>query len=195
MKEIMVATSNLGKVNEFEAIFAPLGYVVKSLKDLETSVEIIEDGETFEENALIKARAIQSCYGGLVVADDSGLEVDALDKRPGVYSARYAGEPSNDENNMQKVLAELSAVKESERTARFVCALALVGPLGKEVVVRGTCEGRISFEKRGSQGFGYDPIFYVLAQAKTMAELSSAEKNKLSHRAEAMKQLKKRLLA
>ena len=189
MKQVIVATKNAGKAKEFEHIFNQYNVVVKSLLDFEGIEEIVEDGQTFEENALIKARAIAKQFNQVVIADDSGLEVDALDGRPGVYSARYAGEGRNDQANIEKVLSELEGVPTQNRSARFVCALALVTPEGQEVVVRGTCEGQILSECVGSEGFGYDPIFYLPQLGKTMAQIPKSQKNVLSHRAEAFKKL------
>lgn len=189
MKQVIVATKNAGKAKEFEHIFNQYNVVVKSLLDFEGIEEIVEDGQTFEENALIKARAIAKQFNQVVIADDSGLEVDALDGRPGVYSARYAGEGRNDQANIEKVLSELEGVTTQNRSARFVCALALVTPEGQEAVVRGTCEGQILSECVGSEGFGYDPIFYLPQLGKTMAQIPKSQKNVLSHRAEAFKKL------
>ena len=189
MKEIIIATKNAGKAKEFEHIFKPYNVRVKSLLDFEEMDDIVEDGKTSEANALIKARAIANQFNQMVLADDSGLEVDALDGRPGVYSARYAGEGRNDEDNILKVLHELEGVPTDERGARFVCALAIVTPQGDEVVVRGTCEGRILTECLGTEGFGYDPIFYLPHLSKTMAQLPKSEKNVLSHRADAFVKL------
>lgn len=189
MKQVIVATKNAGKAKEFEHIFNQYNVVVKSLLDFEGIEEIVEDGQTFEENALIKARAIAKQFNQVVIADDSGLEVDALDGRPGVYSARYAGEGRNDQENIEKVLSELEGVPTQNRSARFVCALALVTPEGQEAVVRGTCEGQILSECVGSEGFGYDPIFYLPQLGKTMAQIPKSQKNVLSHRAEAFKKL------
>lgn len=189
MKQVIVATKNAGKAKEFEHIFNQYNVVVKSLLDFEGIEEIVEDGQTFEENALIKAREIAKQFNQVVIADDSGLEVDALDGRPGVYSARYAGEGRNDQANIEKVLSELEGVPTQNRSARFVCALALVTPEGQEAVVRGTCEGQILSECVGSEGFGYDPIFYLPQLGKTMAQIPKSQKNVLSHRAEAFKKL------
>lgn len=189
MKQVIVATKNAGKAKEFEHIFNQYNVVVKSLLDFEGIEEIVEDGQTFEENALIKARVIAKQFNQVVIADDSGLEVDALDGRPGVYSARYAGEGRNDQANIEKVLSELEGVPTQNRSARFVCALALVTPEGQEAVVRGTCEGQILSECVGSEGFGYDPIFYLPQLGKTMAQIPKSQKNVLSHRAEAFKKL------
>jgi len=189
MKQVIIATKNAGKAKEFEHIFNQYNVVVKSLLDFEGIEEIVEDGQTFEENALIKARAIAKQFNQVVIADDSGLEVDALDGRPGVYSARYAGEGRNDQANIEKVLSELEGIPTQERSARFVCALALVTPEGEESVVRGTCEGQILSECIGNEGFGYDPIFYLPELGKTMAQIPKSQKNVLSHRAEAFKKL------
>lgn len=189
MKEIIIATKNAGKAKEFEHIFKPYNVCVKSLLDFEAIDDIVEDGETFEENALIKARAIAKQFNQMVLADDSGLEVDALNGRPGVYSARYAGEGRNDHENILKVLRELEGVSDKDRSARFVCALAIVTPNQEEVVVRGTCEGQILTECVGTEGFGYDPIFYLPQLSKTMAQLPKSEKNVLSHRADAFVKL------
>lgn len=189
MKEVIIATKNAGKAKEFEHIFKPYNVCVKSLLDFEAIDDIVEDGETFEENALIKARAIAKQFNQMVLADDSGLEVDALNGRPGVYSARYAGEGRNDHENILKVLRELEGVSDNDRSARFVCALAIVAPNQEEVVVRGTCEGQILTECLGTEGFGYDPIFYLPQLSKTMAQLPKSEKNVLSHRADAFVKL------
>jgi len=189
MKKIIFATKNVGKVSEFAQMMEKYGVEVLSLLHINYESEIEENGQTFEENALIKARQIASQYKTTVIADDSGLLIDALSGAPGVYSARYAGVACNDDANMEKVLAELKDVPDDERTARFVCALAVVDANGKETVVRGTCEGKIWHEKRGLAGFGYDPIFYLPHLNKTMAELSKDEKNALSHRGKAFKKL------
>ena len=189
MKEVIIATKNAGKAKEFQHIFSQYQITVKSLLDFEEIEDIVEDGETFEENALIKARAIAKQFNQVVIADDSGLEVDALHGRPGVYSARYAGEGRDDQANIKKVLSELEGIPTEQRGARFVCALALVTPEGEESVVRGTCEGQILTECLGSEGFGYDPIFYLPELEKTMAQIPKHQKNVLSHRADAFAKL------
>lgn len=189
MKEVIIATKNPGKAREFEHIFASRGIEVKTLLDFPEIPEIEETGTTFEENAILKAEAISQALGKMVIGDDSGLMVDALEGRPGIYSARYAGEPKNDQNNTDKVLEELNNVPEEKRTARFYCALAVSIP-GKETkTVSASCEGQILKERRGTNGFGYDPVFYVPEKGVAMAELSSDEKNKISHRANALKKL------
>ncbi|MGG3469660.1 XTP/dITP diphosphatase [Neobacillus pocheonensis] len=189
MKEVIIATKNPGKAKEFEHIFAPRGIVVRTLLDFPEIPEVEETGSTFEENAILKAEAVSQALNKMVIGDDSGLIVDALEGRPGIYSARYAGEPKNDQNNTNKVLSELKGVPEAERTARFYCALAVAVPGQETFTVSGTCEGRILEEKRGTNGFGYDPVFYVPEKGLAMAELSSDEKNSLSHRANALKKL------
>jgi XTP/dITP diphosphohydrolase len=189
MKEVIIATKNPGKAKEFEHIFASRGIVVRTLLDFPEMPDVEETGLTFEENATLKAEAISQNLGKMVIGDDSGLIVDALEGRPGIYSARYAGEPKNDDNNTNKVLSELAGVPEEKRSARFYCALAVAIPGKETMTVSGTCEGRILEERRGSHGFGYDPVFYVPEKGRAMAELSSDEKNKISHRANALKKL------
>lgn len=189
MKEVIIATKNPGKAKEFEHIFARRGIEVRTLLDFPDIPDVEENGSTFEENAILKAEAVSKALNKMVIGDDSGLMVDALEGRPGIYSARYAGEPKNDQNNTKKVLAELKGVLEDERTARFYCALAVAVPGKKTFTVSGTCEGRILEEPRGTNGFGYDPVFYVPDKGCAMAELSSEEKNKISHRANALKKL------
>ncbi|RCW66366.1 XTP/dITP diphosphatase [Saliterribacillus persicus] len=191
MKEIIIATKNQGKMVDFKKLFAPYQVEVKSLLDLgETLPDIEETGSTFEENALLKAKGIADILQLPVIADDSGLEVDALGGDPGVYSARYAGLEKNDEKNLEKVLKNLQGIENDKRTARFICVLAVVEPGKKEVLTKGICEGRISNNPRGENGFGYDPIFFPIGKDVTLAEMSGDEKNKISHRRQAMHQLK-----
>jgi XTP/dITP diphosphohydrolase len=189
MKSIIVASKNKGKIKEFQQLFSQKGIQVSSLLDLNLEDDIAETGKTFEENAIIKAEAISNLYNQPVIADDSGLSIDALQGRPGVYSARYAGEHKSDEDNMDKVLHELKDIPFEDRSAQFICVLAVVAPGQKPVTFTGKCEGMIHTQKSGTKGFGYDPIFYVPSYQKTMAELSSNEKNKISHRGKAIKQL------
>jgi XTP/dITP diphosphohydrolase len=193
MKEVIIATKNSGKAREFVRMFEPLGFQVKTLLDYEEIEDIEETGSTFEENAIIKAETVSKRLNRAVIADDSGLVIDALNGRPGVYSARYAGEQKSDEDNMDKVLDELKGVERKNRTARFYCALALAIPGKETVTVFGTCEGLILDEKRGSHGFGYDPIFFVIDRNKAMAELLPQEKSQISHRAVALRNLSKLL--
>jgi len=189
MGTIIIATNNKGKVKDFESLFNPIGLQIKSLQDFPEIGEIEETGTTFEENAILKAEHLANELKIPVIADDSGLIVDALEGRPGVYSARYAGLHKSDEDNLQKVLHELENVHPGKRTARFYCALALAIPGKKTITVNGTVEGYIASEKRGTNGFGYDPIFFLPELDKTMAELTSEEKSGLSHRANAIKAL------
>ncbi|KKI92275.1 nucleoside-triphosphate diphosphatase [Bacillus sp. SA1-12] len=190
MKEIIIATKNQGKVKEFEALLSPLGFHIQSLLDYPDSIDVEETGTTFEENAILKAEAISKSYQRMTIADDSGLAIDYLGGRPGIFSARYAGPAKDDQDNINKVLEELSGVKSLEdRSARFICALALSIPGQQTKTVVGTCEGYISMERQGENGFGYDPIFIVEGLNKTMASISKEEKNRISHRAEAIKKI------
>jgi XTP/dITP diphosphohydrolase len=187
--EVIIATKNAGKVREMETLLGEQGITVKSLLDLDNQIEIDETGISFAENAIIKAEEISKRFNAIVIADDSGLAVDALNGRPGVYSARYAGENASDQENIDKLLIELKGVPKNERTARFHCALAVAIPTKDTVVFQGECEGVITVEEQGNNGFGYDPVFYVPQFKRTMAELTKAEKNKISHRGQAVKQL------
>lgn len=189
--KVVLATRNEGKVREFSDILAGVFENVISLKEIEGAPDVVEDGETFCENAIKKARAIAAYSGKPALADDSGLEVDALGGRPGVYSARYSGEDATDKSNYEKLLYELGDAR--DRAARFVCCLALAVPGGEEIVVTGTCEGVITYAPSGEGGFGYDPVFYVPEYGKTMAQLSHEIKNSISHRSEAARQLIRRL--
>lgn len=187
---LVLASRNPGKVVEVRALLEPLGFEVRSLDEagVGPEVELPEPHPSFAENALSKARALHALAGGFALGDDSGLEVDALGGAPGVYSARYAGASGEgrDRANNEKLLAALAAVPEAGRTARFVCCLALVPPEGPPLAVRGVCEGRILTAPRGQDGFGYDPLFLPEGCARSMAELSLAEKNRLSHRGRAL---------
>lgn len=193
MKNIIVATQNKGKAKDFEAIFQPYGYNVLTLHDVATDMDIEETGTTFEENAILKAQALAERLQMFVIADDSGLVIDALNGAPGVYSARYAGLEKSDEANMDKVLEELSQVADHERTARFCCAIALAGPNTITRTVTGKCEGTIARHKKGENGFGYDPIFFVPQLGKMMAELTPEQKSAISHRGNAIKKIEAEL--
>lgn len=188
MKQVVIATKNKGKAKDFEALFGPFGFEVVTMFEVAPDVEIEETGTTFEENAILKAETLANMLGQIVIADDSGLAIDALNGEPGVYSARYAGD-HDDEANMVKVLENMKDVPEEQRTARFCCALAIAGPNMETKTVFGTCEGVIAREKKGTNGFGYDPIFYVPALEKHMAELSAEEKGAISHRGNAIRKL------
>jgi XTP/dITP diphosphohydrolase len=186
--KILIATTNQGKVQEFKELVKELPVAFSSLLELSGIPEVVEDGATFEENALKKARLIAQSTGMVTLADDSGLCIDALGGRPGVHSARYAGENASDEEKYRLVLEEMLGVPDSERTARFICALALVDPENNEELFRGVCEGRITHEPRGTAGFGYDPIFYFEEAGCTFAEMTRESKNAVSHRGIALRQ-------
>ncbi len=190
--KIIIATNNDGKVREFKQILEPLGYLPVSLKDENISVEIVEDGETFEENAHIKARTIHEMTGLPVIADDSGLEVEFLNGAPGIYSARYGGEDLSDKDRCQLILDELQGVDKPLRDARFVSAIYFIKDEDTEYSVTGEVEGFIGDEAMGDGGFGYDPIF-MLDDDTSMAMLSDDQKNKISHRGMALRNLLKEL--
>ena len=191
MKKIIVATGNEGKMDEIRQILQGENIQFVSLKDENLQdVEIIENGSTFEENAIIKARTISDLTGQMVLADDSGLEVDYLHGEPGIYSARYLGEDTSYDIKNRILLDRLEGVPDDERTARFVCAVAAVFPDGTTSVVRETIEGQIGHEIVGANGFGYDPIFYVPEFGCTTAEMTPEQKNKLSHRGKALRAIK-----
>ncbi|MCM3795591.1 MULTISPECIES: XTP/dITP diphosphatase [Priestia] len=189
MREIIIATKNAGKVKDFETLFSPKGFKVKSLLDFPEIEDVEETGVTFAENATLKAEAISSALNKPVIADDSGLAIDALNGEPGVYSARYAGENKDDNANIEKVLQKLNDVPFEKRTARFHCSLAIAVPGKRTEIVEGTCKGHILEEKRGENGFGYDPIFFVEKWRCSMAELTKEQKNQISHRANALQKL------
>ena len=192
-KRIIFATGNANKMKEIREILADLGMDILSMKEAGISTDIIENGKTFEENALIKARAVAAFTDDIVLADDSGLEIDYLNKEPGIYSARYLGEDTSYRIKNQNLIDRLEGVPDEKRTARFVCAIAAVFPDGTSLVTRGTIEGRIGYEERGEGGFGYDPIFYVPEFGKSTAELSAEKKNAVSHRGRALRRMKEEL--
>lgn len=192
---IIFATGNENKMREIREILGDLGLEIVSMKEAGISVDIVEDGETFEENAMIKAKAVSKLCNDIVLADDSGLEVDYLDKAPGIYSARFMGEDTSYDIKNQAIIDKLEGVPKEKRTARFVCAIAAVLPSGKKISTRGTIEGMIGYEIKGENGFGYDPIFYVEEFGCTTAEISPEEKNKVSHRGNALRAMRKELLA
>ena len=185
MKELVLASGNKGKMAEFQRLLEGLDVQIHSMKEYPEIGEIVEDGSTFAENALIKARAVCKATGKPAMADDSGLAVDALNGAPGIYSARFAGEQRSDADNNAKVLQLLEGVEDSKRTARFFCVIAIVLPDGREYTAEGTCEGTILHALQGEGGFGYDPLFYVESLDKTFAELTMEEKNRISHRGHA----------
>ena len=188
-KTIMIATGNMGKAKEFEKMFAKAGYQIKTMKDFPELPEVQETGQTFEENARLKAETLANILQCPVLADDSGLTVDALGGMPGIYSARFAGEQKSDASNNAKLLHELTDVADENRTAQFHCTLVFAAPQKESLVVEGIWNGRIARIPRGENGFGYDPLFIVDGLEKTSAELTSEEKNEISHRGQAMKKL------
>jgi XTP/dITP diphosphohydrolase len=187
--KIIAATRNRGKLEEIAQLLSCLPYDVISMTEAGVTDDIDETGATFEENALIKARAVWKVTGETVLADDSGLEVDFLGGAPGVYSARYAGEGATDADRNRKLLAALAGVPADKRSARFVCAAALIFPDGRETVVRGTCEGYITDVPAGNNGFGYDPLFYVPEFGMTIAQMGAELKNSISHRGNALRKI------
>jgi XTP/dITP diphosphohydrolase len=170
-----------------------LGFRILALSDFPDVPEVVEDGKSFSENALRKARFYSKYFGKLVLADDSGLEVDILNGMPGIYSARYAGEKASHQKNNQQLLSEMEGVPVSKRGARFQCVIAVVSPDGIEAVTQGSCRGRIGFKEVGKKGFGYDPLFILPQYGKTMAQLTVEEKNRISHRGKALRKLRKML--
>lgn len=191
---IVAATQNKHKIEEISAITKPLSMEIISRQEAGVpDFEVVEDGDTFEENSEKKARAIMEACGQITIADDSGLMVDALGGAPGVYSARYAGEDGNDAKNNVKLLAMMSDVPMEQRTAKFVSVITMVYPDGETLVARGECRGHIIFEEKGDNGFGYDPLFVPEGFTKTFAELTGEEKNKISHRASALRELERLL--
>ncbi len=202
MYKLIFATGNPGKMKEIREILADLPARILSMKEAGLEADILEDGKTFEENAIIKARAVaqlaahrQTLPGQkedlVVLADDSGLEIDWLNKEPGIYSARYMGEDTSYHIKNAHLIARLEGVPPKERTARFVCAIAAVLPDGEVCTARGVIEGQIGYEEKGQNGFGYDPIFYLPDRGMTTAELPPEEKNAISHRGEALRAIKK----
>ncbi len=202
MYRIVFATGNQGKMREIRAILQDTGAEILSMKEAGAFLEIAEDGKSFTENAVIKARAVAQVLfqknefqdDCVVLADDSGLEIDCLDGEPGIYSARYLGEETPFRVKSQDFLRRLEGIEEEKRTARFVCAIAAVWPDGEVNTTLGTIEGRIGYELKGDNGFGYDPIFYLPEYGRTAAELSDEEKNQISHRSRALEQMKPELM-
>lgn len=189
-QRIIFATGNKNKMREIHEILGDLGWEILSMKEAGIDVDIVEDGTTFEENALIKAKAVAAHCNDIVLADDSGLEIDYLNKEPGIYSARYAGTDTSYDIKNSLLLSRMKGVPDKQRTARFVCAVAAVFPNGDKEVVRGTMEGCIGYEIAGANGFGYDPIFFLPEYGCTSAELAPEKKNELSHRGEALRMMR-----
>lgn len=193
MKKIIFATGNKDKMREIREILSDCDVDIQSMKEAGINVDIVEDGKTFEENALIKAKAVAEHTDAIVLADDSGLEIDYLNKEPGVYSARYMGEDTSYDIKNQNLIDRLDGVPKEKRTARFVCAIAAVLPDGENLIARQTMEGYIGWEIEGKNGFGYDPIFYVSDLNCSTAELSPEEKNARSHRGNALRAMREEL--
>lgn len=193
MSKIIFATTNEDKMKEIRMILGDLELPILSLKDAGIKVDINEDGTTFEENALIKAREIMKVTGEIVLADDSGLEVDYINKEPGIYSARYMGEDTPYSIKNQNIIDRLADAKGDERSARFVCAIAAVLPNGEEYTTRATIEGMIGYEEKGTNGFGYDPLMYVPEYGMTTGEMTPEDKNKISHRGKALREMRNML--
>ena len=193
MKRIIFATSNEGKMKEIRMILSDMGVEVLSLKEAGIHADIVEDGTTFEENAIIKAKTICDITGDIVLADDSGLEVDYLDGAPGIYSARFMGEDTSYTIKNNAIIDKLADAKGAERSARFVCVIAAAFPNGEVITTRATIEGEIGYKEEGSNGFGYDPIMYLPEYGTTTAGLSAEQKNEISHRGKALRLMKEEL--
>lgn len=193
MKKVIFATGNEGKMKEIREILGDLDIQLLSLKDAGIQADIEENGNSFEENAEIKAKAIRDLTGEIVLADDSGLEIDYLNKEPGIYSARYMGEDTSYHIKNANLIERLNGVPDEKRTARFVCAIAAAFPDGTVRTVRAAMEGRIGYEEKGENGFRYDPIFYLPEYGCSSAELSMEEKNKISHRGKALRAIRDEL--
>ena len=192
-RRIIFATGNAGKLKEIREILDDLDCQICSMKEIGIDIPIEENGKTFEENAIIKAKAVAAACGELVLADDSGLVIDYLNGEPGIYSARYLGEDTSYSIKNAHLIQKLEGVPDDQRTARFVCVIAAAFPEGEVLTTYGEIEGRIGYQEKGTNGFGYDPIFYLPAYGKTTAELSKREKNNISHRGEALRRMKEEL--
>lgn len=193
--KIIFATGNEGKMKEIREILADPHVEILSMKEAGITAEIEENGTSFEENAVIKAKAVMELCHEIVLADDSGLEIDYLNKEPGIYSARYMGEDTSYRIKNQNLIDRLEGVPDEERTARFVCVIAAAFPDGEVLTARGTIEGRIGYEEKGENGFGYDPIFYVPEYGCSTAQFSPEVKNQISHRGKALREMKRKLQA
>ncbi|MCR4831821.1 MAG: RdgB/HAM1 family non-canonical purine NTP pyrophosphatase [Pseudobutyrivibrio sp.] len=193
--KVIFATGNANKMREIREILGEKDFEIYSMKEAGIDLDIVEDGKTFEENSLIKSRAIsQAAKDAIILADDSGLEIDALNKEPGIYSARYLGEDTSYDVKNANLIERLNGVEKEDRSARFVCAVSAVFPDGAEAVVRGTIEGYIGWEPMGANGFGYDPIFYLWDKDVSTASISPEEKNAISHRGKALRMIKEEIV-
>ena len=192
-RKLILATRNKGKLKEIQVLLSDLDIDIMSLDEAENAPHVVEDGKTFMENAFKKAKVIAEATGIMALADDSGLEVDALDGAPGIHSARYSGENASDASNNNKLLADLKGVSSEKRGAHFSCVIIVYHPSGRWISTEARCEGEITTNPSGDQGFGYDPVFYIPSIKRTMAQLSPEEKNSLSHRGKALEKLKAEL--
>ena len=193
--KLIFATGNENKMREIRQIFGDFGFEIQSMKEAGIDIDIVEDGTSFQENALIKARAVHAVSGALVLADDSGLEIDALNREPGIYSARYLGEDTSYDVKNRNLIERVEGLPDEKRSARFVCAVAAVLPDGRDLVQTGVMEGRVAYAPAGENGFGYDPIFFLPQYGKTSAEISPEQKNAISHRGQALRMMKTALEA
>ena len=191
--KLIIASNNQGKIKEVKRILEPLGYEILSQREVGIELDVEENGSTYEENAILKAEALYNITKTAVLSDDSGLSIDYFDGAPGIYSARFKPELSTKDTN-EYVLNEMKNVKEEGRTAYFVCCLCYIDENGEKIIVQAKCDGKIAYEQKGKNGFGYDPIFYLEEYGKTMAEIPEDEKNKISHRAKALHMLKEKLM-
>lgn len=191
MTQILIASNNQGKIKEIKELLEDFDVDIRSLKDMGIVVDVPETGRTFKENAALKAEALSQKTKMITIADDSGLSVDALNGEPGIFSARYSGPEKDSERNIDKLLGKLNGVPADQRTAHFSCTLALSIPDAPTRFAAGRCDGVITTERRGADGFGYDPVFLVPAEQETFAEMGEAKKNRISHRARALQELRR----
>lgn len=195
MKRTVIASKNKHKLEEIKAILKDFPLEIKAMDEVGLDdLEVVEDGETFEENSMKKAVEVMQASGSIAIADDSGLEVEAIDNQPGVYSARFSGEDATDKKNNEKLLDMLKEIPLEKRQGKFVSVISVAFPDGRKISVRGECPGIIGFEEKGENGFGYDPLFIVPEYNKTFAELQPDEKNRISHRARALEKLKEKFM-
>ena len=192
-KRIIFATGNQDKMREIRMILSDIGIPILSMKEAGITADIVEDGTTFKENAIIKAKTIMELTGDMALADDSGLEIDYLNREPGIFSARYMGEDTSYDIKNRSLIDRLEGGPEEQRTARFVCCIACALPDGRILTSRGTMEGHIGYEIKGSNGFGYDPIFYLPEFGCTSAQLTPEQKNEVSHRGKALREMRRML--
>lgn len=191
--KIIIASNNKGKIKEFKEILEPLGYEILSQKEANIDLQVDETGKTYEENATLKASAIYNLTKSAVLADDSGLSIDYFDGAPGLYSARFKPDLTSEDTN-RYILNEMKNVKDENRGAQYICCICFIKENGEKVIVQASCKGKIAYEAKGDNGFGYDPIFFTEEYGKTMAEISEDEKNRISHRGRAIKMLIEKIM-